>query len=123
MSIRTIRALLISAVSLAVLASTVLAAKPGPGTSTGTGRVFFPNPVASLQDQSLTDQKDADYPALQPAYKVVALTNLDGSGYLHGDFAYVSGTKNDAYSDGLSGGIGERPQKRLGKVRSVSQTA
>ena len=27
----------------------------------GDGTVFFPNPVAQLQDQSLTDQKDADY--------------------------------------------------------------
>jgi hypothetical protein len=59
------------------------------GTSTGPGRVFFPNPIASLQDQGLTDQKDADYPALQPAYTEVVLTNLDGSGYLRGDWANV----------------------------------
>src|SRR3954470_14239407 len=65
------------------------ATKPGPGTSTGTGRVFFPNPVASLQNQSLTDQKDADYAALQPAYRSVTLTNLDGSGFLHGDWATI----------------------------------
>jgi hypothetical protein len=51
--------------------------------------VFFPNPVASLQDQTLTDQKDADYPALQPAYVMVTLTNLDGSGYLRGDWANI----------------------------------
>ena len=62
---------------LAILVSSVAASKPGPGGSTGTGRVFFPNPVASLGDQSLTDQKDADYAALQPAYRVVTLTNLD----------------------------------------------
>jgi hypothetical protein len=75
------------------------AAKPGPGASAGTGRVFFPNPVASLQDQSLTDQKDADYAALQPAYHNVSLTNLDGSGYLHGDWAnVVSETGDPAYS-------------------------
>ena len=55
--------------------------------STGTGTVFFPNPVAQLQDESLTDQKDADYAALQPAYKNVTLTNLDGSGTLTGDWA------------------------------------
>src|SRR5512143_3944525 len=89
MSTRPIRALLISLAVLAVLASTALAAKPGPGTSTGTGRVFFPNPVASLQNQSLTDQKDADYAALQPAYRIVTLTNLDGSGYLRGDWASI----------------------------------
>ncbi len=61
----------------------------GNGDSLGEGRVFFPNPVAYLQDQTLTDQNDADYAALQPAYQVVPLTNLDGSGLLRGDFAEV----------------------------------
>jgi hypothetical protein len=76
-----------------------LATKPGPGTSTGTGRVFLPNPVAELQNQSLTDQKDADYAALQPAYHVVGLTHLDGSGFLRGDYAnVVSETGTPAYS-------------------------
>jgi zinc metalloprotease ZmpB len=90
---------LIVMVLLLVTAGGVSAGKGGPGTSTGTGQVFFPNPVASLQDQSLTDQKDANYPALQPAYKTVTLTNLDGSGYLHGDWAsVVSETGNPAFS-------------------------
>ena len=89
---------------LALALATVLtygaaADKPGPGTSTGTGRVFLPNPVASLQDQSLTDQKDADYSALGPAYQVVTLINLDGSGYLQGDWANIrSNTGPAAYS-------------------------
>jgi len=84
---------------LALLAAPAAADKPGPGSSTGVGRVFFPNPVASLQDQSLTDQKDADYPALQPAYVIVTLTNLDGSGYLRGDWANIrSNTGPAAYS-------------------------
>jgi len=75
------------------------ATKPTSGSSTGTGRVFFPNPVAALQNQSLTDQNDADYAALQPAYHMVTLTNLDGSGYLRGDWANViSETGNPAYS-------------------------
>lgn len=96
---RFLRILFISVVLLAVLASTALASKPGPGTFTGTGQVFFPNPVASLQDQSLTDQKDADYAALQAAYHSVTLTNLDGSGYLRGDWANVtSETGTPAYS-------------------------
>lgn len=73
--------------------------KPRSGSSTGTGRVFFPNPVAQLQDQTLTDQNDADYAALQPAYRTVTLTNLDGSGYLRGDYANVlSETGDPAYS-------------------------
>jgi hypothetical protein len=84
---------------LASLTSNAVAEKAGPGTSTGTGQVFFPNPVASLEDQSLTDQKDADYAALQPAYEVVTLTNLDGSGYLKGDWANIrSETGNPAFS-------------------------
>ena len=69
------------------------------GGSTGSGRVFLPNPVADLQDQTLTDQKDADYPALQPAYHIVTLTNLDGSGFLRGDWAnVVSETGNPTFS-------------------------
>jgi hypothetical protein len=101
MRIKTVvRAFIFSVVMLAMIVSVVLAEKPGPGTSTGTGRVFFPNPVAYLQDQSLTDQKDADYPALQPAYVTVTLTNLDGSGYLNGDWANIAGTTgNPAYSE------------------------
>ena len=57
----------------------------------GQGRVFDPNPVVTLQDESLTDQKDADYPALQLAYRIVTLTNLDGSGSLRGDYANIGG--------------------------------
>jgi zinc metalloprotease ZmpB len=84
---------------LALHAPAVSASKPGPGAFTGTGRVFLPNPVAALQDQSLTDQKDADYAALQPAYHNVTLTNLDGSGYLHGDWvSVVNETGDPAYS-------------------------
>jgi hypothetical protein len=86
-------ALSLATVSLAPNVAT--AGKAASGGSTGTGRVFFPNPVASLQDQSLTDRKDADYAALQPAYVQVPLTNLDGSGYLQGDWANVLSTTGD----------------------------
>jgi hypothetical protein len=93
-------ALLCAMLLVGTASGPVWAEQTGPGTSTGTGRVFFPNPVASLQDQSLTDQKDADYAALQPAYVTVTLTNLDGSGYLRGDWANVLGSTGDlAYSD------------------------
>lgn len=85
----------IGSVAFAVVA----AAAGGPGSSLGDATVFLPNPVADLQNQSLTDQKDADYAALQPAYHRVALTNLDGSGYLRGDWAtIVSETGNPAFS-------------------------
>jgi len=51
------------------------------------GQVFEPNPVVDQQDESLTDQNNQDIPALQPSYTTVTLTHLDGSGYLHGDYA------------------------------------
>jgi len=99
MKFRVLFVSLIVLVLVTGLTSNALAAKKGPGTSTGTGRVFFPNPVAYLQDQSLTDQKDADYAALQPAYQIVTLTNLDGSGYLSGDWANIrSETGDPAFS-------------------------
>ena len=91
---------LLAVISLLVMSGgDANATKPGPGSSTGSGRVFFPNPVAQLQDQTLTDQNDEDYAALQPAYRTKALTNLDGSGFLSGDWAVIiSETGNPAYS-------------------------
>lgn len=101
MKIRSLfKAGLVVLVLLVLISSTALAEKAGPGTSTGTGQVFLPNPVAFLQDQSLTDQKDANYTALQPAYQIVTLTNLDGSGYLRGDWANIRGETGDpAFSE------------------------
>src|SRR3954469_1367050 len=82
----------------AVLAGAATAGKGPSGSSTGTATVFWPKPVASLQAQTLTDQKDADYAALQPAYKNVTVTNLNGSGFLVGDWArVVSETGDPAY--------------------------
>ena len=89
----------------AATAPTALGAKPPSKSDTGTGRVFVPNPVADLGvgtfafRESLTDQKDADFPALAPAYHEETLTNLDGSGFLRGDYAtVVTSTGNLAYS-------------------------
>ena len=57
----------------------------------GQGRVFRPDPITALQNASLTNQNDADYPALQPAYKTVALPNLNdpisGTYRLRGKYA------------------------------------
>ncbi len=95
------RAIVLAAVLALALAtaSAALATKPGSGSSNGTARVFVPNPVQDLGDQTLTDQKDADYAALHDAYHVVPLTNLDGSGFLSGDYAMiVASTGNLAYS-------------------------
>jgi len=95
------RVLLLASASLLTLAtaSAALATKPGPGTGTGQAFVFAPNPVQDLGNQSLTDEKDADYAALQPAYRAVTLTDLDGSGFLRGRWAEIVGeTGNPAYS-------------------------
>ncbi len=70
-------------------AATLARQPPPQPADTAHATVFFPNPVAQLGDESLTDRKDADYAALQPAYVEVTLTHLDGSGYLCGDFACV----------------------------------
>ena len=90
---------------IGIASGSALAAKPPSGSTTGTGRVFVPNPVADLGvgtfafRESLTDQKDADFAALQPAYHEERLTNLNGSGFLSGAFANVySATGNLAYS-------------------------
>ena len=78
---------------------TFAAGKPPAGSPLGVGTVFLPNPVADLGDQTLTDQKDVDYAALTAAYHDVILTNLDGSGFLVGDWAQVvSETGDRAYS-------------------------
>ena len=75
-------ALIGALVACVVLAAAAVAAKPGPGTSTGTASVFVSNPVQSLGDESLTDQKDSDAAVPAAAYYNVTLTNLDGSGFL-----------------------------------------
>jgi hypothetical protein len=85
----------------AVAGATVLALLPGrvsaATSSAPAGRIFLPNPVVTLHDQSLTDQKDEDYAALQPAYWMVHLDHLDGSGYLQGDFVTIRGSSGRAF--------------------------
>ncbi|MEP6760569.1 MAG: M36 family metallopeptidase, partial [Sporichthyaceae bacterium] len=94
---------LVAALSLAALAATTTgvsasATVPG-GPTTGTGTVFFINPVQSTGNQNLADNKDADGPEFASAYKNVTLTNLDGTGYLDGAWVNVRGTTGDqAYS-------------------------
>jgi hypothetical protein len=81
-----------------VLAAAAGATKPGGG-STGQGSVFWTNPVQSLQDETLTDQKDAASAVPAEAYHEVTLTNLLGTGYLDGQFVRVrNDTGPSAYS-------------------------
>ena len=88
----------------------------GAHGSTAPGQVFFPNPVQSLANESLTDQKDADYPALAAGYERKTLSNLDGSGTLTGDYAKViSETGTPARNTG-SGFIYTRDQDQFEQV-------
>jgi zinc metalloprotease ZmpB len=91
---------LVAALALAtVIVTAATAAKPPSGSSTGTGSVFVTNPVQSLGIETLTDQKDSDAAVPAAGYHTVTLTNLDGSGFLHGDYAnVVSETGNPAFS-------------------------
>jgi Zn-dependent metalloprotease len=66
--------------------------------ASGTGRVFHPNPVATLRNQRLTDRDDANYSALRSAYRTVTLTDLDGSGYLRGRYARVDIARREAFN-------------------------
>jgi len=87
---------LVAAVAVVAVAG---AGQTGNGSSTGSALVFVPNPVSSLGDESLTDQKDSDGAVPAAAYVPVQLTNLDGSGYLRGDYANVySSTGKLAFS-------------------------
>ena len=90
---------IVALVSVVVFAAVAGAGKNGNGSSVGSAQVFVPNPVQSLGDESLTDQKDSDAAVPAAAYHAVQLTNLDGSGFLHGDYATIySETGNPAFS-------------------------
>ena len=88
----------VAAVAALAIAGATLPAQgaPAPFDHTATATVFLPNPVQTLGDESLTDQKDADYAALAPAYRRVTLTDLDGSGTLTGAYAVVKSSTGKA---------------------------
>jgi zinc metalloprotease ZmpB len=103
------RRLFSSAVFVALLVSlapaataTAASGAPAAPATTGEGRLFVPNAIVALRDDTITDRKDADYPKLQAAYSVQPLTNLDGSGYLRGDYADVRGSAGRAFEPDLS---------------------
>jgi hypothetical protein len=90
--------LTILALALPIVAPMTAAAKQPTGCTTGSGLVFYPNPVATSGNTALTDQNDADYAALNNERVRVTLTGLDGSGYLRGTWASVTtGTGDQAY--------------------------
>ena len=75
--------------------------KPATGASTVSARAFLPNPVQTTGNETLTDSKDSAAAVPDNAYFTVALSNLDGSGYLSGDYAKViSETGAPVYGSG-----------------------
>ena len=78
--------------------------------------MFFPNPVQSLENESLTDQKDANYAALAAAYERKTLTDLDGSGTLTGAYARVESETGTPARNTGSGFIYTRDQDQFEQV-------
>jgi hypothetical protein len=105
-----------AAVLCAAIAPAADAAKPTPTGSTAPAQVFFPSPVQSLQDETLTDQKDANYPALAAAYERKTLTDLDGSGTLTGAYAEVESETGKPARNMGSGFIYTRDQDQFEQV-------
>jgi hypothetical protein len=105
MKARTPRYLLAAATIAATVAAGTGAAQAADGgyAHTAGGTVFYPNPVQQTGDESLTDMKDADYPALAPAYHGVTLTDLDGSGTLTGRYVRVKSETGRAARVGPDG--------------------
>jgi Zn-dependent metalloprotease len=67
---------------------TVLKEESTAREADGKGRVFDPNPVVRLQNESLTDDDNADSPVFARAYRNVRLTRLDpGKTTLQGAYA------------------------------------
>lgn len=86
------------AVALGMVAPVAASAKQPTGCTSGTAKVFNPNPVVTSGNTDLMDRKDADYAALNSERVTVPLVALDGSGYLRGRWAVVVGeTGNAAY--------------------------
>jgi hypothetical protein len=83
------------AVTAVVVAATLANASPGFGHS-ATGTVFWPNPVTTLGNQDLTDDKDRDSAVFADAYKQVTLEHLDGSGHLVGQYVRVKSSTGKA---------------------------
>jgi zinc metalloprotease ZmpB len=108
--------LAIAAAALCAAIAPPAAAKPTPTGSTAPAQVFFPNPVQTLRDESLTDMKDANYPALAAAYRRVTLTDLDGTGTLAGAYAKVESETGTPARNAGSGFIYTRDQDQFEQV-------
>jgi len=82
-------ALVVSAIAVIAPAGATAKQPADPCTTGAEAMVFFPSPVVTSWDTQLTDEKDADYDALNDERVSKSLTGLDGSGYLGGTWAIV----------------------------------
>ena len=91
--------LTVIALALPVIAPFAAVAKQPAGCTSGTGMVFNPNPVVTSGDTTLTDQKDADYAALNNERVTRAAgRRWTAAAILRGTWAIVvSETGNPAY--------------------------
>ena len=87
-------------------------------SGTGTGQVFYPNPVVTLRNENLKDRGNANNPALKPAYKTVQLTHLDGSGRLSGDYANVFEAKGGLATSATGSFVYTRKDLRFEQVNA-----
>ena len=100
----------------ALTAAPTHAEQTGSGSSTGVAAVFKVNPVQSSGDQGLTDQKDSAAAVPASEYATVALRNLDGSGYLSGDWANVKSTTGALAFSGTNQFVYDRSQDEFEQV-------
>ena len=66
-----------------------LSGTPAAGAGAPQGAVFKVNPVQSSGNENLVDAKNSATAVPASEYALVPLTNLDGTGYLRGDWANV----------------------------------
>ncbi len=67
----------------------------------GKGQVFIPNPVVTLDNDNLFDQKDSDQEIFKNAYRTVELNDLKQGGYLKGQYVDTTNTPKCAKSTNL----------------------
>jgi zinc metalloprotease ZmpB len=113
---RSAKLAIAAATACLAIAPAAHAAKPAPSGSTAPAQVFFPNPVQSLQDETLTDQKDANYAALAAAYERKTLTDLDGTGTLAGAYAKIESETGTPARNTGSGFLYTRDQDQFEQV-------
>lgn len=87
----------------------------------GRGRVFNPNPVVTLGDESLKDHKDKNQAVLWPAYQNVRIRHLDGSGKLSGQYVRIVRAKGGLAKSSSESFVYLRKNDRFEQVMAYYQ--